>query len=107
MAFYVLYAKDKPNSLEQRLEHYAAHRAFIEAQNGTDGVSVVMSGPLQTDEGETMIGSVLILEAQTRAAVDQFVAADPFTRAGIWGEVHISRFYPRRTPGRSLPPLEN
>lgn len=95
MSFYVLYAKDKPDSLERRLEHYAAHRTFIE--RGAPGVAVVMSGPLQTDNGEAMIGSMIMLEASSREAVERFVAEDPFMREGVWGEVSIARFYCRHT----------
>lgn len=101
MPFYVLYAKDKPESLERRLEHYAAHRTFIE--RGAPEVAVVMSGPLQTDNGEAMIGSMIMLEASSRMAVERFVAEDPFTREGVWGEVSIARFYCRHVSGGSLP----
>ncbi|MGE4483115.1 YciI family protein [Acidocella sp.] len=101
MPLYVLHAKDRPGALQLRMDHYAAHRAFLEGQDEAGLVSVVMSGPLQTDDGEMMTGSLLLLEAQDREAVDQFVAEDPFTREGVWGEVNVSRFYRRRTPGRA------
>lgn len=103
MPFYVLYAKDKPNSLELRLEHYPAHRAFIESHDGADDVCVVMSGPLQTDDGTTMIGSLLLIDAPSREAAERFVAQDPFTHAGIWQEVHISRFHRRHTATQPRP----
>lgn len=103
MPFYVLYAKDKPGSLERRLEYYPAHRAFLETRNEVEDVSVVMSGPLQTDDGTTMIGSLLLIEAPSREAVERFIAEDPFTHAGIWADVHISRFHRRHmaAPPRS------
>lgn len=95
MPLFVLHAIDRHEALPQRLEHYAAHRAFVEAQNDY-GISVVMSGPLQSDDGETMIGSLFILEAADRSVVEAFVAADPFTHAGVWGEVRIMRFHRRK-----------
>ena len=105
MPLFVLYAKDKPDSLERRLEHYAAHRAFIEAQDELSNVTVIMSGPLQTDGGEAMIGSMLLIEAPNREEVDQFIAKDPFMRAGVWGDVSIARFYRRYSSVRGLEPL--
>lgn len=105
MPLFVLYAKDKPGGLERRLEHYAAHRAFIEAQDDLGDVTVIMSGPLQTDDGETMIGSMLLIEAPTREEVDRFVAKDPFMRAGVWGDVSIARFYRRHGSARGLESL--
>jgi uncharacterized protein YciI len=103
MPLYVLHAKDKPGTLQLRLDLYAAHRTFLEEQDEAGPVSVVMSGPLQTDDGEVMTGSLLLLEGPDRDAIDRFVAEDPFTREGVWGEVNVSRFYRRRAPGRDIP----
>lgn len=103
MPLYVLHAKDRPGVLQRRIDNYAAHRAFLEEQDEAGQVSVVMSGPLQTDNGEAMTGSLILLEASDRDAIDRFVAEDPFTKEGIWGEVNVSRFYRRRSPGRDLP----
>lgn len=95
MPLFAVHAIDKPGALPLRLEHYAAHRAYVEDQEA-QGVTVILSGPLQTDDGERMTGSLFVLQAQTRAAIENFVAADPFTREGVWGEVRISRFHPRK-----------
>ncbi|GAN78722.1 YciI family protein [Acidocella aminolytica] len=100
MPLYILHAKDKPGSLQLRLDHYAAHRMFLEEQDEAGTVSVLMSGPLQTDDGEQMTGSLLLLEAPSRDVIERFIAEDPFTREGVWGEVNVSRFYRRRSPGR-------
>lgn len=103
MPLFVLHAKDQAGVLQRRLDFYAAHRTFLEEQDENGPVAVLMSGPLQTDDGEQMTGSLLLLEAPDRASVDAFVAADPFTVEGVWGEVQISRFYRRRQPGRDIP----
>ena len=95
MPLFALHALDRPGALALRLEHYAAHRAFVET-DADYGITIALSGPLQTDDGETMIGSLFLIEAADRAAVEAFVAADPFTRAGVWGEVIITRFHRRR-----------
>lgn len=103
MPMYVLHAKDRPGVLQRRLNFYAAHRTFLEEQDEAGPISVVMSGPLQTDDGEIMTGSLILLEAPDREAVERFVAADPFTRENIWGEVHISRFHRRPRPRQDTP----
>ncbi len=103
MPMYILHAKDRPGVLQRRLSFYAAHRAFLEEQDEAGPVRVIMSGPLQTDDGETMTGSLLLLEAPDRAAVDRFVAEDPFTHEKIWGEVSISRFHRRPRPRQDAP----
>ena len=95
MPLYVLHALDRPAGLPLRLEHYAAHRAFVEEQEAL-GIGVVLSGPLQSDDGEMMIGSFFVLDAPDRAAVEAFVAADPFMKEGLWQEVRINRFLKRK-----------
>lgn len=95
MPLFALHAIDRPEALPLRLEHYAAHRAFIEDANEL-GVDVVISGPLQSDDGEVMVGSLFIIEAPDRATVEAYAQADPFTRTGVWGEVRINRFFRRK-----------
>lgn len=95
MPLFALHALDRPGALPLRLENYAAHRAFVET-DADYGITIVLSGPLQTDDGEVMTGSLFLIEAPSRAAVDAFVAADPFTKAGVWGEVTITRFHRRK-----------
>jgi uncharacterized protein YciI len=95
MPLFALHAFDRPGALPLRLEHYAAHRTFVEDQE-MQGVNVVLSGPLQSDDGEVMTGSLFVLEAPNRAAVEDFVAHDPFQLNGVWGEVRISRFLQRK-----------
>lgn len=95
MPLFAVHALDKPGALPLRLEHYAAHRSFLETDKEF-GVAVVTSGPLQSDDGEIMVGSLFIMEAADRAAITAFVAADPFTTEAVWGEVQITRFHRRR-----------
>jgi uncharacterized protein YciI len=94
MPLFAIHALDNPDALSLRLEHYAAHRSYLETAEAA-GVRVVLSGPLQCDDGESMIGSLLIVEAQSRETVAAFAAADPFQTFGVWGPVTISRFHKR------------
>jgi uncharacterized protein YciI len=93
--FFVLHAFDKSAALTARLAHYEAHKAFL-ADTSAHGISMVMSGPLVADDGKTMIGSLMILEAPDRAAVEAFNRADPFYAAGIWEKVNITAFVKRQ-----------
>ena len=92
---FVIHALDEPGALPTRLAHYEAHKAFL-ADTSPHGVRIVMSGPLVDDDGATMIGSLLVVEAEDRAAVERFNAADPFHAAGIWERVTIKGFIRRQ-----------
>jgi uncharacterized protein YciI len=95
MPLFAVHALDRPGRLPSRLEHYAAHRAYVESDE-LHGVNVVMSGPLQSADGEMMIGSLFIIAAEEQAAVEAFAQADPFHTEGVWGQINISRFHRRK-----------
>jgi uncharacterized protein YciI len=92
---FAIHALDRDDALAVRLAHYDAHKAFL-ADTSRFGVRIVMSGPLMSDDGERMIGSLFLVEAQDRSAVEAFHAADPFLAAGIWQAVTITRFLKRQ-----------
>lgn len=88
---FIIHCLDAADALPRRLRHYEAHKAYLAAAK----VKVVVSGPLLADDGETMIGSLFLIESGSRAEVEAFNAADPFAQNGIWTEVRIHRFNKR------------
>lgn len=92
---FAIHAVDRDGALDTRLAHYDAHKAFL-SDTSPYGVKIVMSGPLVADDGTTMIGSLFLIEAETRAAAEAFNAADPFHKAGIWDRVTITGFLRRQ-----------
>jgi uncharacterized protein YciI len=92
---FVIHALDKPGALPERLKHYDAHKAFL-SDTSAFGVRIVMSGPLTADDGQTMIGSLFLVEAPGRAEITAFHHADPFYAAGIWQSVNITAFLRRQ-----------
>jgi uncharacterized protein YciI len=92
---FAIHAVDRAGALPARLAHYDAHKAFLADTSAFD-VAIVMSGPLVADDGATMIGSLLIVEAPDRGAAERFNAADPFHAAGIWERITITGFLRRQ-----------
>jgi uncharacterized protein YciI len=88
---FVVHCLDGPGALPLRQEHYEAHKAYL----ATGAIATVVSGPLLADDGETMIGSLFIFEAQNRQDVEAFNSADPFNRAGVWASISIHPFLMR------------
>jgi uncharacterized protein YciI len=50
---------------------------------------LVLAGSLREDDRATKTGSVFLLDVETRAEAEAFIAADPATRAGLRGRVEI------------------
>jgi uncharacterized protein len=92
---FAIHAMDHKGGLPKRLENYAAHRAFLE-RTADYGVKIVVSGPLTEDDGETMIGSLMIVEAPDREAAERWNANDPFHKAGLWEKVAITAYIKRQ-----------
>jgi uncharacterized protein len=88
---FTVYCLDHPNMVERRLENYDAHKAYLQ----TAPVKTLISGPLTKPDGQTMIGSFFLYEADTVEAIEQFVENDPFNQAGIWDTVDIRPFIKR------------
>ncbi|MDR3518911.1 MAG: YciI family protein [Azospirillaceae bacterium] len=84
MLFHIL-CLDKPDSAAIRSANRAAHLAYLERSADT----IFAAGPLLSDDGSAMIGSVLIVEQPDRAALDAFCAADPYAQAGLFASVTI------------------
>jgi uncharacterized protein len=86
---YLKLAYDRPGTAATRDSVREAHRAYL--RQGP--VRLVQAGPFcVSDTDDTNLGSFMILDAPDRAAVQRFHDNDPFTKAGVYGEVHIHRW---------------
>lgn len=85
---FVMICEDKADALELRMSTREAHLAYI----GEKGSMIKLAGPMIGDDGESMIGSVFILEAESRSEVEAMNANDPYTKAGLFAQVTIKAF---------------
>jgi uncharacterized protein YciI len=92
---FVIYALDAPDAPPKRAAHYPAHHAFLDKTANWD-VAIVMSGPLTQDDGQTPIGSLMVIDAPNRDAAEAFHHADPFHAAGVWAKTTITAFHKKR-----------
>lgn len=87
MPQFTVYALDNPGSAPKRAEHGDAHRQRLR-DSTTPPVQVVIAGPLLGPDDKP-VGSLVLVEAETIAAVEAFVAADPYSINGVYGSVDI------------------
>jgi uncharacterized protein YciI len=82
---FMIFCQDKPGHGEVRAANRNAHLAYLEgfAKN------VVIAGPLLTEDGTAMIGSLLLMEFADRKAAEAFSASDPYRKAGLFQSVTI------------------
>ena len=92
---FVIHAMDKKDGLLTRAKFYRAHRVHLDAA-GTQGVAVLTAGPLVAEDGETPVGSLFIVEAKDRAAVEAFTRSDPYYVNGVWETIEIHYYRKKR-----------
>jgi uncharacterized protein YciI len=82
---YALICTDNPNSLELRLANRPDHVAYLKSL----GQTLVLAGPFTKDDGKTMTGSLIVVEAPSREAAKRIADGDPFAKAGLFEAVEI------------------
>jgi len=85
---YCVTCLDHENSESLRLENRPAHLEYVLSR--ADEVSV--AGPVTSEDGATMIGTVLLLNVDSRAAAEDFVDNDPYNKADLFADIRIHRF---------------
>ncbi|NQV55757.1 MAG: YciI family protein [Rhodospirillales bacterium] len=86
---FVIHAIDKLDSEQTRLDHRDDHVAYIKDSRDA---SVILAGPLLSDDGAHSIGSILIIDAADRNGAEAFAAGDPYAKAGLFERTAITHW---------------
>lgn len=82
---YALICTDKPNSLAIRMGKRPEHVAYLKSLGDT----LKLAGPFTEADGETMNGSLIVVEASSLPAAKEIAAGDPYAKAGLFASVEI------------------
>ena len=82
---YALICTDKPNSLAIRRAKRPEHVAYLKSLGDT----LKLAGPFIEADGETMNGSLVVIEAASLQAAKEIGAGDPYAKAGLFASVKI------------------
>ena len=81
---FVIKAYDGPGMLEKRMEVRPRH---LEGMNKMSRHIICAGGML--DEEEKMKGSVLVLEFDSRAELDAYLAQEPYVLEHVWDRIEV------------------
>jgi uncharacterized protein YciI len=82
---YALICTDKPNGLAIRKAHRPDHLAYLEDLGDT----LVFAGPFTEEDGQTMNGSLIVVDADSLRDARAIADGDPFAKAGLFESVDI------------------
>lgn len=93
---FAIITRDKPDSAGVREAHQSAHKAYLDKHKEV----LLAAGAMLDDEATKAHGGILLVDLESREAVEEFVQNDPFQAAGLFEEVLITRwrkaFYDRQ-----------
>lgn len=85
---FVLYCVDKAGHGHVRAENRPAHLDYLKSNLDR----IVMAGPMTSDDGEAVLGSVIVVSDAERADAEAFAAGDPYAKAGLFESVTVSAY---------------
>ena len=85
---YAVWATDREGSLPERLRVRGEHRMRLRNPS-PHAVTVLMAGPTLDERGQSMNGTMLVVEASSAEAVRAFIDDDPYVRQGVYASVEI------------------
>ena len=80
---------DRPGTAELRTQVRPEHRAYLAKLAD----KMAFSGPLTLEDGETAVGSLLVMDFPSKADAESWLADEPFTKAGVYEKPLIHVFH--------------
>ena len=87
--YFVIFITDTPGVAQTRIDMMDTIRAYLHEHPDHPGVSLHHAGPTLTDNGETINGSLIVVEAPSLEAVRAFVADHPLNKAGRLADCQV------------------
>jgi uncharacterized protein YciI len=84
-AFFLI---DRPGAADLRRRVRPDHKEYL----ARVADRIAFAGPLVAGDGETMTGSLLVVDFTSRAEADAWLAEEPFTRAGVYASTAVHAF---------------
>lgn len=86
MAYFSIYAMDRrPDGPTIRAETRPAHLEYLRRL----GDQLKLAGPVMAHDGETVAGSLIVIEADSLDAAHEIAAEDPYAKAGLFSSCDV------------------
>jgi uncharacterized protein YciI len=85
---FVFHLLDRPGASDLRAALRPQHKAYLAQVSDR----IAFAGPLLSDDGAHMVGSVLAIDFEHRDAAAHWQSREPFTAAGLYASVSVHAF---------------
>ena len=85
---FLIKAENVPDGAALRKSTIPAHVAYLNQYKSR----FICGGPMLSDDGNDVIGSVMVLDMPSREALDSFLAKEPYNMAGLFRKIEIARW---------------
>lgn len=82
---FAIFCTDKEDYLDVRLDNRPAHVEYLKAQ----GDKLIFAGPTIAEDGETMNGSLIVVDFDGLEQAQDFASNDPYAQAKLFDSVAI------------------
>ncbi len=85
---YAIQTVDKPEAGALRAKVRDEHLKYLDANLHR----LLAAGAVTNDDGSGGHGGILIVDTEARKEAEDFIAGDPFTKAGLFAKVTVTRW---------------
>jgi len=82
---FAIFCTDKEDYLDVRMDNRPAHVDYLKAQ----GDKLIFAGPTLAEDGETMNGSLIVVDFDNLEQAQEFASNDPYAQAKLFDSVVI------------------
>ncbi len=82
---FAIFCTDKEDYLDVRMDNRPAHVEYLKAQ----GDKLIFAGPTIAEDGETMNGSLIVVNFDSLEQAQEFASNDPYAQAKLFDSVVI------------------
>ena len=90
--YFAVIGTDKPGVAQTRSELQNAFIAYLRDHPDHPDVTVHNGGPMLAEDGESIVGTLLTIEAPSREAARAFVMDSPYARADLLADVQVRQW---------------
>jgi hypothetical protein len=92
MPYFCIVAHDRPDPGRAERRQAVRRPHFERMKPSVERGGVLLAGSTLAEDG-TMEASILVVEFPDRAALDEWLAEEPYVKANVWGRVEVKPMF--------------